>query len=213
MIRCGLKNLAVHFSGSTLDEIKSAELSEFETARRIDGVTPATIRRDLACLSGMFMSAIDWKWIDDGGNPVTSYMRRRDKRGVKEAAARTRYLSEEEEARLLARASEATRQAMILAIDTGLRRDELFSLTWPQIDQVRGRISTTKQTKTNRQRFAPLPRRSGTIAGTPAPASELPLRAAKRRHWPAHAGTKGDLLPALARIASPARGWLFGRWF
>ena len=59
---------------------------------------------------------------------------------------------------LLARASEAPRQAMILAIDTGLRRDELFSLTWPQIDQVRGRISTTKQTKTNRQRFAPLPR-------------------------------------------------------
>ena len=158
-----LKNLAVHFSGSTLDEIKSAELSEFETARRTDGVTPATIRRDLACLSGMFMSAIDWEWIDDGGNPVTSYMRRRAKRGLKEAPARTRYLSEEEEARLLAHASEAPRQAMILAIDTGLRRDELFSLTWPQIDQVRGRISTTKQTKTNRQRFAPLPRRSAQL--------------------------------------------------
>ena len=62
---------AIHFSGSTLDEIKSAELSEFETARRTYGVTPATIRRDLACLSGMFMSAIDWEWIDDAQLRVT----------------------------------------------------------------------------------------------------------------------------------------------
>lgn len=158
-----LKNLAGHFAGKALDEIKSAELSEFETARRTAGLTPATIRRDLACLSGIFTSAIDWEWIDDGGNPVTSYMRRRAKRGLKEAPARTRYLSLEEETRLLEHATNAPRQAMILAIDTGLRRDELFSLTWPQVDQVRARISTTKQTKTNRQRFVPLPRRSAAI--------------------------------------------------
>lgn len=158
-----LKNLAGHFAGKALDEIKSAELSEFETARRMAGLTPSTIRRDLACLSGVFMSAIDWEWIDDGGNPVTSYMRRRAKRGLKEAPARTRYLSPEEEARLLEAATDAPRQAMILAIDTGLRREELFSLTWAQVDQIRGRISTTKQTKTNRQRYVPLPRRSAQI--------------------------------------------------
>ena len=46
-----LKHLAAHFDGRTLDQIKSAELSAFETKRRSEGVRPGTIRRDLACLS------------------------------------------------------------------------------------------------------------------------------------------------------------------
>ena len=61
-----LKSLAVHFDGKTLDQIKSASLSEFETARRSEGVTAGTIRRDLACLSSIMTSATDWEWIDDG---------------------------------------------------------------------------------------------------------------------------------------------------
>ena len=35
------------------------------------------------------------------------------------------------------------REAIILNIDTGLRREELFSLRWPQIDLARGVIVTT----------------------------------------------------------------------
>ena len=62
-----LKHLALHFGGKTLDQIKSAALSDFETARRSEGVTPATVRRDLSCLSGIFASAIDWEWLEDGG--------------------------------------------------------------------------------------------------------------------------------------------------
>ena len=54
-----LKSLAVHFDGKTLDQIKSASLSEFETARRSEGVTAGTIRRDLACLSSIMTSATD----------------------------------------------------------------------------------------------------------------------------------------------------------
>jgi integrase len=155
-----LKHLAVHFGGKTLDQIKSAALSDFETARRTEGVTPATIRRDLSCLSGIFTSAIDWEWLEDGGNPVLSYMHRRAKRGLKEAPPRTRYLSVAEESSLLDAATDAPRVAMELAIDTGLRREELFSLTWVQVDQVRARIVTTKRTKTGKVRHVPLPLRS-----------------------------------------------------
>jgi integrase len=155
-----LKHLALHFGNRTLDQIKSAVLSDFETARRTEGVTAATIRRDLACLSGIFTSSIDWEWIEDGGNPVTSYMRRRAKRGLREAPARTRYLSPEEENNLLANASALPRIAMQLAIDTGMRREELFSLQWSQVDQIRARIVTTNQTKNNKQRHVPLPLRS-----------------------------------------------------
>lgn len=164
-----LKNLAEHFGRAGvawLDQITRAALSEFETARRTDGVRPGTIRRDLACLSSMLTSAIDWEWIEDGGNPVPGYLRRRAKRGLKEAPGRTRYLSPAEEARLLEHATGEPRNAMTLAIDTGLRREELFSLTWRQVDEDRGTISTTSRTKNGRIRKVPLPPRSRTILGT-----------------------------------------------
>lgn len=159
-----LKNLALHFGGKALDLIKKAELSEFETKRRGDGVTAGTIRRDLACLSSLLTSAEDWEWIDDGANPVRAYMRRRAKRGVlKEAPPRTRYLSLGEETVLLQAATPAVRSAIVLAIDTGLRREELFSLTWKQVDQDRRVITTTTRTKNNRLRMVPLPQRAAQI--------------------------------------------------
>jgi integrase len=134
-------------------------LSEFETARRQDGVTAGTIRRDLACLSSLMTSAEDWDWLDDGANPVPAYLRRRAKRGLKEAPPRTRYLTETEEADLLSAASPESRQAIILAIETGLRREELFGLQWKQIDFARGMIDTTTKTKNGRARKVPLSER------------------------------------------------------
>lgn len=158
-----LKHLAEHFGGKALRHVTSAELSEFETRRRTAGAAAGTIRRDLACLSSLMTSAIDWEWIEDTGNPVPAYLRRRAKRGLKEAPPRTRYLSEAEEAALLQAASAGPREAIILAIDTGLRREELFSLKWPQIDLLRGVITTTTLTKNGRARKVPCPARSAQI--------------------------------------------------
>lgn len=155
-----LKHLALHFGGRGLHQITSAELSGFETKRRTDGVRAGTIRRDLACLSSMLTSAIDWEWIEDAGNPVPSYLRRRAKRGLKEATPRKTYLTEAEEVALLDKATGRAREAIMLAIDTGLRREELFSLTWPQVDLVRGVITTTTMTKSGRIRKVPCPPRS-----------------------------------------------------
>jgi integrase len=158
-----LKHLSEHFGGLMLDQIGSAELSEFETKRRQVGVSPSTIRRDFACLSSMLTSAMDWEWLKDGSNPVPSYLRRRAKRGLKEAPAHTRYLSEDEEARLLESATTDCRSAITLAIDTGLRREELFGLEWSQVDLSRGVITTTTRTKSGRSRMVPLPARSAQI--------------------------------------------------
>lgn len=161
-----LKNLAGHFGDKTLDQITRSTLSEFETARRTDGVRPGTIRRDLACLSSLMTSAIDWEWVDDGGNPVPGYLRRRAKRGLKEAPGRTRYLTEAEEAKLLEHATHDVRNAITLAIDTGLRLEEMFGLKWSQVEHSRGTITTTSRTKSGRMRKVPLPLRARTIVGT-----------------------------------------------
>ena len=106
----------------------------------------------------MLTSCVDWEWID--ANIVPAYLRRRSKRGLKEGAARTRYLTESEELKLLQAASPDVRRAIVLAIDTGLRRQELFSLQWNQIDSDRGIITTTTKTKSGRARSVPLPERS-----------------------------------------------------
>jgi integrase/recombinase XerD len=97
---------------------------------------------------------------------VPSYLRRRAKRGLKEAQPRTRYLTEEEEVRLLDHASPHVRDAIILAIDTGLRSNELFGLQWSQIDFARGVIDTTTRTKSGRARIRPAEQRARTILGT-----------------------------------------------
>lgn len=111
----------------------------------------------------MLTSAIDWEWIEDSANPVPAYLRRRAKRGLREAPPRTRYLTEEEEGRLLAAASPRVREAIMLAIETGLRREELFSLTWQQVDFKRGIIWTTTNTKSGRKRAVPMPPRAAEV--------------------------------------------------
>lgn len=168
--------LAETLEGLYLDEITTAKLSEFETWRRRTGVrlpeghtahkptrpiSSGSIRRDFACLSSMFTEAEDWGWFD--GNPVPRYLRRRRKKGLKEGAPGRRYLTTVEEARLLAKADSTLAVAVQLAIDTGLRREELFSLTWPQVDLVKGVISTTSNTKNSRERDVPLLARSAQI--------------------------------------------------
>lgn len=155
--------LSDRFQDKYMDEIGREELSGFESWRRGLGATNPTIRRDLACLSSVFTFCEDREWIDDGRNPVPAFMRRRAKRGLKEADARQRYLSAAEEAKLLSAATPDVRDAICVAIDTGLRSDEMFSLTWPQVNFSRGVITTTDDTKNGKVRSVPMPERSAEI--------------------------------------------------
>ena len=150
-----MRHLNNHFAGKMLHQITSAEMSAFETLRRGAGVSNSTIRRDLACLSSLMTSAMEWEWTDT--NPVLPFLKQRAKRGLKEGVARTRYLTEDEELKLLGAATSreakggkptSVREAITLAIDTGLRREELFGLTWKQVDLRRGLIDTGTRLRT-----------------------------------------------------------------
>ena len=152
-----LKMLSETFEPLFLDQITREKLSDYESWRREAGASAPTVRRDLACLSSLLTSCEEWEWTEDGWNPVPGFMRRRAKRGLKEAPPRTRYLTEPEEAALLSAGSPAVRQAIVVAVNTGLRMEEQFSLTWPQVDFRRGIILTTKRTKSGRARAVPMP--------------------------------------------------------
>lgn len=158
-----LQWLSDRFQDVMIDEIGREELSGFETWRRGLGVSNPTIRRDLACLSSLFTFCEEQEWIEDGKNPVPGFLRRRAKRGLKEADSRKRYLSEAEETLLLSHATPDVRDAICVAIDTGLRADEMFSLTWPQVNFAKGIIHTTDNTKSKRSRTVPMCERAAQI--------------------------------------------------
>lgn len=133
-----------HFKGSLLLELRAKDLKEFETARRTAGASAPTVRRDLACLSTIFGFAIENEWADL--NPVIPFLKQRAKRGLREAPPRTRYLNRAEEGRLLESAVPYVRDAILFAIYTGLRQEEQFSLTWPQIDLARKQLTVSAET-------------------------------------------------------------------
>lgn len=124
--------------------LRSADLKEFETARRSAGASAPTVRRDLACLSSIFGFAIENEWADI--NPVIPFLKQRAKRGLRESPPRTRYLSRAEEARLLDSAMPYVRDAILFAIYSGLRQEEQFSLTWGQVDLVRKQVTISAGT-------------------------------------------------------------------
>lgn len=158
-----MKALSRTFGEMNIQQVSTATLSDFEVARRTEGATAPSIRRDLACLSAMLSYCEEWEWIDVGGNIVSGFMKSRAKRGLKEAQGRRRYFSEGEEAKLLAEASDMVRAAIILSIDTGLRDQELMTLTWPQVEFDKRLIRTTTDTKSRRARTVPLTQRSAQL--------------------------------------------------
>ena len=137
------------FEGRHLDEVDRRLLGEFVSKRKQSGVTDTTIRRDLAFLSSMCSMATRWGWLDT--NPVTAF----GKRTLKEARPRTRFLSPIEYDAVLAKAANHVRPAITLAVETGLRKEELFGLTVGAID-IRRREIRLDQTKSGVPRRVPL---------------------------------------------------------
>lgn len=169
-----LINLRAQLDIEFIDEISSATLSEFEVARRKEGVTNSTIRRDLMCLSSLCSWAKVWHWMHE--NPVSEYLAQARKRGLTEAEPRDRFLSHDEERRLFDHIAHMRRLAkgkrdqhgwhmqeavIAFAIDTGLRAEEIFSLTWPQVDLVAREVRVLKEkAKGKRTRTVPIVERS-----------------------------------------------------
>jgi len=111
----------------------------------------ATVVRYLAALSHVLsMSVKEWGWLEV--NPVANV------RKPKEGRGRERFLSDGERQRLLDAAAvhgPSFYALIVLALSTGMRRGEMISLRWSQIDFPRGRITLLK-TKNGEIRVVPL---------------------------------------------------------
>lgn len=159
--RSSFRLLEPHFGDCYLDEINKTRLSDFVTARRRGGAMGATIRRDLATLSGICSCAVAWDYIDI--NPVKAF----DKRHIREAPPRTSFPSGAEVERLIAHASPMVGRIIRFLAATGMRQEEAVSLEWSQVSIERREIRLTK-TKTSSPRVVPLSDEAlAVLIGTP----------------------------------------------
>jgi len=87
-----------------------------------DTVTLATVSKELGVLKSAYARAMRWDWVS-----TTPF------RGIalnQEGEERVRWLTDEEEAQLLATAAPWLRDLILLGLDTGLRRSNLVGLQW-----------------------------------------------------------------------------------
>lgn len=129
----------IQFLGNMqLSEVTSNLISQFKQKRRENGAAPATINKELSVFSHAFnLSIKEWGWVRD--NPVRNVSREKDHRGIE------RWLTVEEEEKLLNQSPLWLKEIIVFAIHTGLREGEILSLKWSQIDFSRKALVISEQ--------------------------------------------------------------------
>ncbi|HDZ79362.1 MAG TPA: site-specific integrase [Gammaproteobacteria bacterium] len=153
---------------NTLADVTPAKITECrdkllsEINKRGIQRSPATVVRYLSALSHCFTIAVnEWCWLED--SPMRKVKKPKEPRG------RVRFLSEDESTddvviegertRLLKACKDSSNEylyiVVVLALSTGMRKNEIISLTWQNVDLNRGRI-TLYETKNGEIRVVPV---------------------------------------------------------
>lgn len=136
-----------------LEQITAVHIAEYRDRRLAQGVTGDTVVKELNLLSAVFEACRkDWGLMVT--NPV------RDVRKPKTGPARERRLEPGELEAILERSKTKTlRLSLILAIETGMRRGEIASLSWDRVN-IEKRVIYLHETKNGRVRHVPLSKRA-----------------------------------------------------
>ncbi len=145
-----LKNLSSFFGNPGLMSITPRLIAPYKVHRRDNGARPSTINRELYMLSKAFnLAVIEWEWLNE--NPVSKVSKEKENNEV------DRWLTEDEERRLLEASPQWLRDIIIFALNTGLRQDELLSLEWSRVNLFR-RTILIQITKNGKPKTLPLNR-------------------------------------------------------
>jgi len=140
------KHLIPYFQYRHLDEITTDMIEQYKL-ERIKNVKPATVNRELQCLRHLLKKAVQAGYLQD--NPANNVKKFREPPG------RIRYLEVDEIDCLLNACSPHIKPLVITALHTGMRRSELLSLKWSNINFYRKTI-TLERTKNNEPRTIPM---------------------------------------------------------
>jgi len=190
-----IEHLCSMFRHAVLFDITAADISRYQQRRAQDGASGATINLEVATLRAVLRRHRLWAALQ----PDVEAMPRRDDVG--------KALTVAEEERLLY-ACRASRSRMLfpavaVSLNTGLRRGELLSLRWAQVD-LAGRWLKVGASKTFAGRGRLVPLNGAAAAALSAWASHFP------RYKPEHAvfptervGARGDDFRACITHSDP----------
>ena len=127
-------------------------MTSYKATRRQEGAAPQTIKNEVGLISRAINYGInELEWLSV--NPVNKLPRERINN------QRDRWLTQEEEARLMAASPVWLREIIEFALNTGLRQSELLDLSWEQIDLARATLYIGEQ-KNKGKDVLPLSRRA-----------------------------------------------------
>jgi len=135
--------------------IDMAKLRELQKARRIQGASIATLRRDLTAISAVLKHAADEDWME----PINPTLAFRTRKGMEERRDPITLPREADIKAIIAKAPARFGDAIELARETGMRLEEIFGLTHRQL--AGGQITITG--KRNKRRVIPLTRKARQI--------------------------------------------------
>jgi integrase len=172
------------FNTKPLTEVTAWNIERFKAVRLKAGIKPATVNRDLDRIRAALNKAVEWRLLDS--NPINGVKRSQggDSERVRylsaeeEARLRKALLNREAERREKRASGNAWAQArgrekrptwgkdeftdhlaplVLLALNTGLRRGELFGLTWDRVNLERKQLTVAAGTaKSGKVRHMPL---------------------------------------------------------
>jgi integrase len=144
-------HLKPYFKGS-LRSISGANVESYVAQRLKTGANPQTVNRELSVLRHMIKRAIRWEYLER--DPLTKWPFSKEV-----VFQRSRFLTEEEIERLLLACEDSRspylKAFVLVALNTGMRRNEILKLTRQSIDW-RNPLATLKDTKNGETLDLPL---------------------------------------------------------
>ena len=132
-----------------LSEIRGKQMAEYRDARLKAGKSPSTIRNELTIISQVYATAAKEWGMYELRNPVENVKRPKQNR------ARERRLKRNEQERLLAELQKPYSDAVLILLETALRRSELCRLQWRDVNLHQG-TALIRNTKNGEDRVIPL---------------------------------------------------------
>ena len=131
-------HLVSFFGEMELAEITPSFIAEYKTKRREEGASPRTINYELSLMSHAFnLARREWEWVKE--NPVSKVSKEKVNNQIE------RWLTFEEEEKLIKNSPKWLREIILFALNTGLRQSEILNLKWSQVDLKRKTITILEQ--------------------------------------------------------------------
>ncbi len=170
-----LEHLFPLFGGMLASDIEASDVARYQERRTKEKASNGTVNLEVATLRAVLRRSGLWARLQ----PEVRMLPERDDVG--------RALSADEESRLLQAASQSRSRslfpALVLALNTGLRRGELASLRWDQVD-LEGRRLTVGKSKTKAGSGRKVPLNDRAFSALSAWAKQFPFRRSEHFVFP-----------------------------